>query len=450
VSSREFWHEEDASTKQPGTSWLMEALPTTAVTPAAEPDGFLPSGREVTRLRDLSSIQWKSGIAAWLGWMFDGLDMHLYVLVAAPFVAHLLEVTSERDPLVGYYSSWIQAAFLIGWALGGGFFGRIGDRLGRSRALMLTILTYALFTGLSFFAQTWWQLLVFRFLAALGIGGERAVGASLLAETWPRGWRPWIAAVLQTGVNLGVMLAGLANFLLADYPKRTVFLVGVLPALLVLWIRRAVPEPEEWHAARHRSTRVETGFLELFRGSARRTTVLTLLVCALALTAHWAFLFWYLQHLRNLPDLSSWTDSEKSQLVSKAVWLVTLASIAGTLWRPGWHAGWATGGRSLPSASGISGRCSPPMPCLSTTAAFGTGSQRLASVRGSLRCSRCTCHPCFPRSCGPPAQASATTLAASSLDWARFSSAFSPGSATTAWRFSMPACCSSPRPGSPC
>src|SRR5947208_9895786 len=124
--------------------------------------------REAEHLRDLSAQQWKSGIAAWLGWLFDGLDMHLYVLVAAPFVAELLGVASARDPLVGFYSSWIQAAFLIGWALGGGFFGRIADRLGRSHALMLTILTYALFTGLSFLAQTWWQLLVFRFVAALG------------------------------------------------------------------------------------------------------------------------------------------------------------------------------------------------------------------------------------------------------------------------------------------
>ena len=109
--------------------------------------------------------------------------------------------------IVGWYSSWIQAAFLVGWALGGGFFGRIGDRIGRSRALCLTILTYALFTGLAFFAQTWWQLLIVRFLAALGIGGEWAVGASLLSETWPRRWRPWIAAVLQSGVNAGVLLA---------------------------------------------------------------------------------------------------------------------------------------------------------------------------------------------------------------------------------------------------
>jgi MFS family permease len=281
------------------------------------------------RLRDLTAQQWKTGAAAWLGWMFDGLDMHLYVLVAAPFVAELLQASSEKDREVGYYSSWIQAAFLVGWALGGGVFGRIGDRLGRSRALMLTILTYALFTGLSYFAVAWWHLFLFRFLAALGIGGEWAVGAALLSETWPRRWRTWMAAVLQTGVNVGVMLAGLATFLLAAYPKRTVFLVGVVPALLVLWIRRAVPEPAEWQGARRAAVQAQPGFAELFRGPVRHTTWLTLLVCTLTLTAHWAFLFWYLQHLRNLPDLANWTEPQKSQLVSKAVWLVTAASIAG-------------------------------------------------------------------------------------------------------------------------
>src|SRR6478735_6730622 len=90
----------------------------------------------IVHLRDISSTQWKSGLAAWLGWFFDGLDMHLYTLVASPFVAQLLAV-SEREKAVTQRISWIQAAFLVGWALGGGFFGRIGDRLGRSRALML-------------------------------------------------------------------------------------------------------------------------------------------------------------------------------------------------------------------------------------------------------------------------------------------------------------------------
>src|SRR5438445_7978186 len=87
-----------------------------------------PPATEVTHLRQLSREQWRSGAAAWLGWTFDGLDMHLYTLVAAPFVAHLLGDLSTKDPRVGHYSSSIQAAFLLGWALGGGFFGRIGDR----------------------------------------------------------------------------------------------------------------------------------------------------------------------------------------------------------------------------------------------------------------------------------------------------------------------------------
>ena len=183
-----------------------------------------PSRNEIQSLRDLSPHQWKSGIAAWLGWLFDGLDQHLYVLVAAPFVAELIGVSDTRNENVGRYSSWIQAAFLVGWAIGGGFFGRIGDRIGRIRALSLTILTYALFTGLAFFAQTWWQLLVVRFLAALGIGGEWAVGASLLAQTWPHRWRPWIAAVLQSGVNIGILLASCTTFLLAGWSPRVVFL----------------------------------------------------------------------------------------------------------------------------------------------------------------------------------------------------------------------------------
>lgn len=284
---------------------------------------------EIRQLRDLSGQQWKSGLAAWLGWLFDGLDMYLYTLVAARFVAQLLAVDDTADAAVKWYSSWIQAAFLIGWALGGGFFGRIGDRLGRARALSLTILTYALFTGLSFLAQTWWQLLIFRFIAALGIGGEWAVGAALLSETWPRQWRPWIAAVLQTGVNLGVLLAAATAYVLAAFEPRWVFLAGVLPALLVLWIRRAVPETAEWHAARAVAGGRPPGIRNLFDPGVRRTTILTILVCSLTLTAHWAFLFWFPQHLQHLPDTKAWSAQEKQELVSQAMFLVIVTSIAG-------------------------------------------------------------------------------------------------------------------------
>jgi MFS family permease len=302
------------------------------VVPVANDTGKPGNGQDVTRLRDLSPQQWKSGIAAWLGWLFDGLDMHLYTLVALPFVTLLLGLSDQKHPDVGYYSSVIQASFLVGWALGGGFFGRLGDRLGRARALNLTILTYALFTGLSFFAQTWWQLLICRFLAALGIGGEWAVGASLLSETWPRKWRPWIAAVLQSAVNTGVLLAMLAGQLLlvfCNLENRYVFLVGILPALLVVWIRRAVPEPEEWHRAKANAQHDVPGIVDLFRGETRKITVLTILVCALSLTAHWAFMYWFLQHLRNLPELADWTEPAKTNLALQAMILVMISSIAG-------------------------------------------------------------------------------------------------------------------------
>ena len=275
--------------------------------------------------------QWKSAIAAWLGWFFDGLDMHLYLLVAAPFVAELLHASSDHDPRVASISGWIQAAFLTGWALGGGFFGRVGDKVGRSRALSLTILTYAVFTGLSFLAQTWWQLLIFRFLAALGIGGEWAVGASLLAETWAPRWRPWLAAILQTAVNVGVLIACLATYLLANSPPRYVFLIGIVPALIVFWIRKSVPETEEWTAARNADSSHprEQSMARLFEGDIYRTTILTIIVCAASLTAWWAFMFWTPQHMMHVPDVASWSEADRKRLASLDFFLIIGVSIAG-------------------------------------------------------------------------------------------------------------------------
>jgi MFS family permease len=385
-----------------------------------------------TRLRDLTPQQRKSGLAAWLGWLFDGLDMHIYTLVAIGFVAVLthrdefrstftelsgaggvireeqwpshVDADGDKDGAVtsaeldsfmtqkgaGFLraltpenstlftrldsdksraiapaewpafssadqnrdasvsrdewevlaanfhtgedkvkerSSWIQASFLIGWALGGAFFGRLGDLLGRSRALSLTVLTYALFTGLSFFAETWWHLLIYRFLAALGIGGEWAVGSTLLAETWPRSWRPWTAAVLQTGVNLGVIIAVIAGNLLAGQHPRWIFLIGVLPALLVFYIRRHVPEPETWAAARAGAVKPRVG--DLFRGATLKITLTSIGICACSLTAWWAFMYWQAQHVRALPEVVSMTASARDNLVNTTFGWIIGVSIVG-------------------------------------------------------------------------------------------------------------------------
>ena len=290
---------------------------------------------EAQHYRDLTPAQKKSGFAAWLGWMFDGLDMHLYTLVALPFVAELVRLP-QASTQVSEKASFIQAAFLVGWAVGGAFFGRVGDVLGRSKALVLTILTYACFTGLSFFAQEWWHLMIFRFLAALGIGGEWAVGASLIAETWPRAWRPWLAAILQTAVNCGVLLACLAGLLLAGAPNRTIFLVGILPALITLWIRKAVPEPEIWTQA-EKDPQAPSGIAALFRPPLRRTTLIVMAVCALGLTAHWALMFWHSAHLRALAQSAAWTPAAQSALASKALYLLMIGSIVGNFFA-GWLA----------------------------------------------------------------------------------------------------------------
>ena len=293
--------------------------------------------REAQSLRELTPHQWKSGIAAWLGWMFDGLELHLYTLVATPLVIQLLATTAD-DPQVKEKSAYIQAAFLIGWALGGAFFGRLGDKLGRSRTLALTVLTYALCTGLCAFAQTWWQLMIFRFIAAVGIGGEWAVGASLLSETWPKAWRPWMAAVLQTGVHFGVLagavLVGLLMTFLPPGNERWVFLIGVAPAFLVYWIRRHVPEPETWQDAGAAATK-KPGALDLFRGEVRSITIRTMVVCALGLSAWWLFLFWQTQHLRKVLAEANTPAGEVTSLVSAAFFAFNFASVLGNF-----GAGW--------------------------------------------------------------------------------------------------------------
>ena len=241
----------------------------------------------------LTKVQKRAFLAAFLGWCFDGLDGYLYVMVAVPFVTQLL----ERDYGAGLVpgaavkekAALIQAVFLIGWAIGGAVFGRLGDRLGRARTLTLTVLTYATFTGLSFFATAWWHLLIFRFIAALGIGGEWAAGSALISETMPARYRTVASAALQSGYMIGCILACLTPWVMPPGAERYVFLVGVLPAFLTLWIRWAVPEPEGWkHAC---ATEATPTIGSLFRGPLAAVTLITTALASVALTTVWAFLF---------------------------------------------------------------------------------------------------------------------------------------------------------------
>jgi len=184
------------------------------------------------------------------------------------------------------------------------------------------------------FAQSWQQLLVFRFLAALGIGGEWAVGASLVAECCPGRLRPWASAALQSAYQVGYLVAAAS---LAVYSRsvhdesmtRWIFLVGTIPALITYWIRKNIPEPDEWQSAREKSGRAAPSTIDLFRGPVLKTTLLTIMVCSVALTAIWGLIFWSVPQLQNLPDIGAWSKVQKQAYSSQVVVIATLTAILG-------------------------------------------------------------------------------------------------------------------------
>ncbi|HZH98685.1 MAG TPA: MFS transporter [Fimbriimonadaceae bacterium] len=194
----------------------------------------------------ISRYQWTVLAVAWLGWVFDIMDTALFVFAKTPMMVELLggqEQYAARGPQI---EGLIQTIFIIGWALGGFVFGLLADRWGRAKTMILTILLYCLFTGLTALCSTWEQVAAIRFLTALGIGGEWAAGAALIAEVFPNRARPAAAAILQTAAAIGPVLAATFNLALADQSWRWLFVVGVLPAIITVFIRRNIREPERW------------------------------------------------------------------------------------------------------------------------------------------------------------------------------------------------------------
>jgi MFS family permease len=234
--------------------------------------------------------QWMVLIAAFLGWMFDGLEQGVFPLVARPALQDLLGVEGDKD--LGMWMGLITALFLIGAAGGGLVFGWLGDRIGRVRAMALSIMAYSLFTGCVYFAQAAWQFGLFRFLAALGMGGEWSLGVALVMECWPERHRPILSGAIGAASNVGFGVLGVigALFQVTRGSWRWVMLAGAAPALLVLFIVRCVPESERWKAA------VKVGqakpFREIFSPALRRTTVLAISFASIALIGTWGSVQW--------------------------------------------------------------------------------------------------------------------------------------------------------------
>lgn len=287
-------------------------------------------------VREVTPYQWMVLLVAWLGWVFDAMDGTIYAMVQKPVITELLGPGGQAD--VGFYSSAVFSVMLLGWAFGGIIFGVLADYIGRTRALTLTILIYSLFTGLSALASNWWQLAIFRFVTGLGLGGEWAAGAALVAEVWPDRLRARAGSILQSAAGVGFLLAAAANYWVGVYSWRYVFLVGAVPALFVLFIRMLVREPEGWVKVREERRRSEARVFTLFQLFAPRLRRDTLVASALAfvvLLGLWGGTMWIPAAIREIaaasPGAGSLSAADVERQASYGVILLNAGSLIGYL-----------------------------------------------------------------------------------------------------------------------
>ncbi len=260
----------------------------------------------------ISRGQWLALAAALLGWMFDGFEQGIFGLVSRPALVELLHLREDArlaadpsaseavrkearqrvDRPVGAWNSGITAGFLVGAALGGWLFGWLGDRLGRVRAMVFSVLTYALFTGMAGAALGPWQMAGLRFLAALGMGGEWALGVALVMESWPQSMRPLLAGLIGAAANVGflltvplVQIVESVGMPVAAGGWRWALGTCAFPALLTFFLRVFVPESEKWLHA------VQTGprprMTDIFTPALQRRSILAATLSGIPLLVTW-------------------------------------------------------------------------------------------------------------------------------------------------------------------
>lgn len=249
------------------------------------------------RLMDMNGYQWTVLFAAWLGWGFDIFDGLLFNFVAPNCVPTLLHLTIGSPAAKAATLEWtgiLTSVLLVGWAIGGVIFGQVADRLGRSRTLLLTMLLYALGTAACAFAPNLWVLLLCRIVASLGIGGEWAAGAAMVAEVVPEKRRVEAGALLYTSAPVGLFFATLVNFQIAgnlwkanpEVSWRYVFLAGLIPAAGALVVRMFIKEPERWKQAAAKAAPPRLS--ELFDDRHRALTLSGFFMALTALVTWWS------------------------------------------------------------------------------------------------------------------------------------------------------------------
>lgn len=266
------------------------------------------------------------------------MDSFVYALVLVPSLRDLLPRSGipATKASIGHYGGLLFALFLVGWGLAF-LWGPIGDKFGRVRTLMFTIVWYSVFTFLSAFVASVWQLAILRLLAGIGIGGEWAMGGTFVAEEWPEQRRRMGAGLMHTGYYVGIFLAALANYGIGSrYGWRAMFIVGGVPALFLAWIRHGIVEPAAWKRKQSvlRSWAVWRPFATLFSPTLRRRTILNSLFMLASICGLWAGTVYVPAAITAIAESGGHIGPEAARLASWGVMLVSLATILGCLAMP--------------------------------------------------------------------------------------------------------------------
>jgi len=233
-------------------------------------------------LRSVTPLQWRTLIAAALGWLLDAMDVMLY--------AFALTAIRAEFSLSAAAAGALASVTLLTSALGGILFGVLADRFGRARTLAWSILVYSVFTALTATARSLPELVLWRSLVGIGLGGEWAAGSVLVAESWPAEHRGKAVGLMQSGWAIGYILAALmASAILPTHGWRVLFAIGVAPALFAWWVRRHVPEPEIWQRT-EREARLQIG--SLLRPPLVRTVAAATALATCVLFAYWGLFTW--------------------------------------------------------------------------------------------------------------------------------------------------------------
>lgn len=277
--------------------------------------------------------------SAWAGWMLDGMDSFIYALVLNPALTELLPKSGipATKANIGSYGSILFALFLVGW----GFsfvWGPLADRFGRVKTLAFTILMYAVFTGASYFADSVWQLALFRFLAGIGIGGEWAMAGTYVAEAWPEDRRKMGAGYLQTGYYAGFFVAAALNYTVgAHFGWRAMFLCGLAPVVVSVFTLFGVEEPRHSPVGEAETT---SPFATVLGPRYLRRTIVNMSLLTIAIVGLWAGAVYVPSAVTLLAKNEGIVGPDAARLVSVATAILSVGTILGCLALPPMAEAW--------------------------------------------------------------------------------------------------------------